>query len=75
MEDFPGFLSTGDRLMALVESEGTLSDHEQAIQREFEQAKAKYGHAAIMSISMSTTTVEGNVVRYSSALLIQVGHP
>ena len=55
-----------------MESEGTLTDHEQTMQRALQDAQSEHGRVGIESVSLSTATT-GEVVRYSSILIVQIG--
>jgi hypothetical protein len=55
-----------------VESEGTLTEHEQTMQRALQDAQSEHGHVGVESVSLSTAAT-GEVVRYSSILLVRIG--
>jgi len=60
------------RRVLFVESEGTLTEHEQTMQRALQDAQSEHGRVGVESVSRSTTST-GEVVRYSSILVVQIG--
>jgi hypothetical protein len=60
------------RRVLFVESEGTLTEHETTMQRALQDAQSEHGRVGVESVSLSTTST-GEVVRYSSILVVQIG--